>query len=117
MMHLRTRVLLGGLLAAVAAAGAIRTAAQTPPGLPVRIPFATGARAEPVTGMVYLAISRDNRTTPIQQADPEGAPLFSTYVEELKPGATVTIDAAAQGHPVASLKDIPAGEYWLQPFV
>jgi hypothetical protein len=67
--------------------------------------------------MVYLAISRDNQSPPIQQTDPEGAPLFSRYVEGLKPGATVTLTAADRGHPVASLRDIPAGDYWVQPFV
>ena len=51
--------------------------------------------------MVYLAISRDNQTTPIQQTDPEGAPLFSAYVEQLKPGATVTLTRENRGHPVA----------------
>jgi len=42
-------------------------AAQAPSkGLHVEISFTAGAHAEPVTGMVYLAISRDNRTVPIQ---------------------------------------------------
>jgi hypothetical protein len=67
--------------------------------------------------MVYLAISADNRTTPIQQTDPDGVPLFSKYVEQLKPGEAVTFDAGYRGHPLASLRDIPAGEYWVQPFV
>ena len=43
----------------------------------VEITFSAGARAEPVTGMVYVAISRDNQRTPIEQASPTGAPLFS----------------------------------------
>jgi hypothetical protein len=33
--------------------------------------------------MVYVAISRDNQRTPIDQAGPTGAPLFSTFVEAL----------------------------------
>ena len=117
MMHVRTRVFIAGLLAAAAGAGAIRIAAQAQPGPRVEISFAAGARDEPVTGMVYIAISRDNQTTPIQQADPEGAPLFSRYVEQLKPGAAVTLTAEDRGHPVASLRDLPAGDYWVQPFV
>ena len=67
--------------------------------------------------MVYLAISKDNQTTPIQQTDPEGAPLFSAFVQDLKPGAPATITRENRGHPVASLADIPAGDYWVQPFV
>ena len=116
MMHVRTRAVAAGLLAALAS-GAIRTAAQPRPGPRIDIAFAAGARSEPVTGMVYLAISRDNQSPPIQQTGPEGAPLFSKYVEGLKPGAAVTLTAADRGHPVASLRDIPAGEYWVQPFV
>jgi len=116
-MHPGMRVFTVGCLAVAAAFGAIRLAAQPQGGPRVEISFTMGARAEPVTGMVYLAISKDNQSTPIQQTDPEGVPLFSKYVEQLKPGATVTIGAGDRGHPVASLRDIPAGEYWIQPFV
>jgi hypothetical protein len=118
MMHVRTRVWVAGCLAAAAGLGAIRMAAQSPPrGLRVEISFAAGARAQPVTGMVYLAISRDNQTTPIQQADPEGTPLFSAFVQDLKPGTPAIITRENRGHPVPSLAGIPAGEYWVQPFV
>src|SRR5574338_1130337 len=119
MMHPRTRLLAAACLAisAAAAGSAVFPAAQTRPGPRVEISFTPAARSEPVTGMVYLAISRDNQQTPIQQADPDGVPLFSKYVEDLRPGATVTLDASDRGHPVRSLADIPAGEYWVQPFV
>ena len=114
----QTRVFLAVGLAAAAAFGAIRLSAQQSPAGPrVEISFAQGVRSQPVTGMVYLAISKDNQSTPIQQVDPEGAPLFSKYVEQLAPGAPVTIGGDDRGHPVASLRDIPAGDYWVQPFV
>jgi len=114
MMHRRTCVFIATCLATAAA---IYPAAQVRPAPRVQISFAPGARSEPVTGMVYLAISKDNRTTPIQQTDPEGVPLFSKYVEQLKPGTAVTFGAEDRGHPVRSVADIPAGEYWVQPFV
>ena len=38
-------------------------------------------------------------------------------MDALSPGATAVIDAGDLGHPVASLRDIPAGDYWVQPFV
>src|SRR3954471_23077273 len=118
MMHLRARVLACVLAVAGAAAFAgLIGAAQAPAGPRIAISFTQGARSEPVTRMVYLAISRDAQGSPIQQTDPEGVPLFSKYVEALKPGTAVTIGAADRGHPVASLKDIPAGEYFVQPFV
>src|SRR5450759_3307157 len=85
------------------------SAQPSSPGPRVEISFAPGARAAPVTGMVYLAISKDTQGAPIQQSDPEGVPLFSKYVDQLAPGTTVTIGPDDRGHPVASLRDIPAG--------
>jgi hypothetical protein len=82
-----------------------------------QISFARDAHAEEVTGMVYVAISRDNRRTPIEQASPTGVPLFSKYVEGLAPEALAAIGDMDRGHPIASLRDLPAGEYWMQPFV
>src|SRR5258708_32307379 len=117
MKHTRTRVCAAGCVAAAAALGAIRLAAQPQAGPRVEISFAPGARTEPVTGMVYLAISRDNQSAPIQQTDSGGVPLFSKYVDQLKPGATVTIGAEDGSHPPASQRDIPAGEYFGQPSV
>ena len=76
----------------VAGAGAVTferlAAAQQPraDGPRIEIVFAKEARAEPVTGMVYVAISRDNARSPIEQASPTGVPLFSRYVEGLAPG-------------------------------
>src|SRR5687767_11859626 len=105
--RMNTRVFLALGLVAAATFGAIRASAQVAPGPRVEISFAPGARSQPVTGMVYLAISRDNQSTPIQQVDPEGVPLFSKYVEQLKPGAPVTLTPDDRGHPVTSLRDIP----------
>jgi hypothetical protein len=105
-------VIAGGL----SAAPHVRAQAS-PQGPRIDISFAASARHEPVTGMVYLAISRDNRQTPIEQTSPTGVPLFSRYVENLAPGEAVALTAADRGYPVASLRDIPAGDYWVQPFV
>jgi hypothetical protein len=105
-----------------AAALLLALALQTPApgrtsGPRIEISFTAAAHAQPITGMVYVALSRDNRTPPIQQTDPDGVPLFSKYVEQLAPGAAVTFDTGYRGHPLASLRDVPAGEYWMQPFV
>ena len=59
----------------------------------IEITFAPAARPEAVTGMVYVAIASDNKRTPIEQASPTGAPLFSTFVDGLKPGSPAVIDA------------------------
>ena len=83
----------------------------------IAISFDRQARGDAVTGMVYVAISRVNQRAPIEQASPTGVPLFSRYVEALSPGAAVTITAEDRGHPLRSLRDLPAGVYWMQPFV
>ena len=90
------------------------------PANPVfQVSFARGANAGPITGRVYVALSRtaSPTSTPINQTGETGVPLFGVNVEGLVAGKAARIDAAAFGYPVASLRDIPAGEYWVQPFV
>jgi hypothetical protein len=109
----------------VALAGASAFAAPKPPkGVRVRITFPAAAHAGPITGRVYVAISRTDAPAtgrggggPIQQAGPTGSPLFGVNVENLKPGAAAEVDATAFGHPVVSLNDIPKGDYLVQAFV
>ncbi len=84
----------------------------------IEITIAPDARAEATTGMVYVAISRDNKRTPIEQAAPTGAPLFSIAVDSLQSGTPV----AHHGRASAAIRSracatCPAGEYWVQPFV
>ena len=66
--------------------------------------------------MVYVAISRDNRRTPIDQTSPTGVPLFSRsskrWRRTRRRPSPPTIAAIHR-----SLRDLPAGEYWMQPFV
>jgi len=98
------------------------------PGLRFEISFAASAHPEPVTGRVYVAISRQREggemrrgtgtvTGPITRAGETGTPLFGKNVEDLQPGQPVTIDGSVFGHPIQSLDRIPSGEYWVQGFV
>jgi hypothetical protein len=107
------------LLAALAPVSAAVAQAAARPALRVEISFAGAAHAEPITGRVYLALSRSSSaaSTPIQQTGETGVPLFGVNVSNLAPGATAVIDASTLGYPTRSLRDIPAGEYWAQPFV
>jgi hypothetical protein len=121
-MHAIARVLAAFFVALTAAASTVHSTAgalqpTAPPGPRIEIAFSKEARAEAVTGMVYVAISRDNQRSPIEQAAPTGAPLFSRFVEGLAPGVPAAITAEDRGHPLPSLRDLPAGDYWMQPFV
>lgn len=109
------RILGGVLLACVLACPTAITAQRGNPGFTISFP--ASASATPITGRVYVAISKTNDRSPIQQTDTTGVPLFGVNVDALAPGATATIDQTTLGYPVKSLKDLPAGDYWAQAFV
>lgn len=81
------------------------------------VSFPTAAHAEPVTGRIYVMISRTNEREPRLQIGRTGVPFFGRDVEALAPGEAGIIDATDLGSPVASLRDIPAGDYFVQAFV
>ena len=83
------------------------------------ITFPSGAHAAPITGRAYVALSKtnDGQRTPIQQTGETGVPLFGVNIDNAPAGKAIVVDAQAFGFPAQSLRDIPAGEYWAQPFV
>ena len=81
------------------------------------ISFPTSAHSEPITGRVYVMISRTNEKEPRLQIGRTGVPFFGRDVERLAPGSTATIDETDLGSPVASLREIPLGDYYVQAFV
>ncbi|MEP6732700.1 MAG: alpha/beta hydrolase-fold protein [bacterium] len=108
-------------LASVVLLSAVTLHAQRPAttGPRFEIVFAKSAHADPITGRVYVAISRvtDTSGTPVERTGENGDPLFGVNISSLAAGQTAVIDASAFGHPVQSLRDIPAGDYRVQPFV
>ena len=126
-MSSQTRVLLRYvLLVAVALAvpgeGAevlAQAKAKAGPKVPLRIEISVPASVhpEPITGRVYFMLSRTGDREPRLQIGRTGVPFFGRDVEKLKPGTAAVIDETDLGSPVDSLKDIPAGEYFVQAFV
>jgi len=107
-----------GLATALLIASTATLTAQRPAGPPsFTVSFPAAAHGGPITGRVYVALSRTNDRPPIQQTDTAGAPLFGINVTALAPGSTATIEANTLGYPVKSLRDLPAGDYWAQAFV
>jgi Putative esterase len=111
---------------ALALLGATALAAQTSMLLPwpsgrsqvkfeIRVP--ASVRGEKLTGRVYVILTHDGTREPRLQVNRVGAPLFGRDVEQLAPGAPATIDGSDLGTPVADMADLPAGDYWAQPFV
>ena len=80
------------------------------------ISFPASAHDGPITGRVFLALSRDSAPPPIANAGSftNSTPLFGLDVSALAPGQAAVIDASTLGYPTKSLSDIPAGDYRVQ---
>jgi len=76
------------------------------------ISFPESVHAEPITGRLFLILTNNGDSEPRMQLF--DVPMFSTGVSRLAPGATTVIDAATPGYPLASLAEIPSGDYYVQ---
>src|SRR6266702_585957 len=84
--------------------------------LKFEISFPASAHAEPVTGRVFVVITRKSSPEPRLQAGfwGDAPPLFGLDVDHLKPGEATAMDAPTLGYPLGSLKEIPSGDYYVQ---
>jgi len=82
----------------------------------VEITVAAGLRGTPVTGRMYVFVTRHDDVEPRLQVRHESdcTPLFGVDVTQLAPGAPGVIDGTTLGYPVSSLKEIPTGDYYVQ---
>jgi len=80
----------------------------------VEIAFSSSAHAGPVTGRVFLIVSRKNDTEPRLQLDFDGPELLGTDVHDWVPGQSVVIDDTTPGFPVQSLGEVAPGDYYVQ---
>ena len=116
-------VTLASVLALAGALGAQSTRPQIPArspferGLRVEITVPAAVRATPVTGRVYFIVARTGEREPRLQIGRTGTPFFGRDVDNLAPGQAAIIDVTDLGTPVASLKDLPPGDYVVQAFV
>jgi hypothetical protein len=84
-----------------------------------QLSFAPGSNAGPITGRAFLFVARTDKEEPRLQsgADRGSEPFFGVDIEALAPGKAVTFDPNVPGYPVASLKQLPAGEYFVQGMI
>ncbi len=70
----------------------------------------------PVTGRMYVFVTRHDDVEPRLQVRHESdcTPFFGVDVTQLAPGTPGVVDGSTLGYPVSSLKDIPAGDYFVQ---
>ena len=81
------------------------------------ISYPAALNAGPITGRVYIMITRDPTREPRLEIGRVGVPFFGRDVERLGPGQSAIIDGTDLGSPVAKLGEIPPGEYTVQAFV
>lgn len=103
--------LVGAAVLAALAMLAMPPSARAAGGFDVRL--APEVAQEPLSGRVLLMLSRTERFRPGEN----GTPIFGLTVDDLAAGTPVLVDAEALGHPVRSLGEIPAGEYWVQAYL
>jgi hypothetical protein len=96
-------------------------APQGAPSLRFEISFPESLSGEPITGRMFVMITRNADSEPRFQVGAytnrpgaNNAPLFGVDVNQLKPGESVVIDENTLGYPPHSLRDIPAGDYYVQ---
>ncbi len=84
-----------------------------------RVTFPAAAHAGPITGRVYVIVSRKEKASLLEDVGSwqEQTAFFATDINALQPGKPATIDENAIGYPLASLKQLPAGEYYVQALV
>lgn len=104
------------LIASLSTVGAQKREAP-PRGPRFEVTVPPTVRGGAVTGRVYVMVARDNDREPRLQIGRTGTPFFGRDVEMLPPGRAAVLDVTDLGTPVASLKDLPPGDYWVQGFV
>jgi hypothetical protein len=112
-----TRVLTAACVIFVIVLSVIDSAQSKAP-IRFEITVPPSVHADPMTGRVYLMISRNGEREPrLQLNQADGIPFFGRDVERIRPGAAMFIDDSDLGFPVDNLRAIPPGEYFVQAFV
>lgn len=82
-------------------------------GPSVSVRFAESVVQQPVSGRLLLMLSRTEKFRPGEN----GTPIFGMDVVDWSAGDPLVLDSSALGHPVRSLADLPAGEYFAQAYL
>ncbi len=103
-------------LAAMVAVAFALPAPAVAQGPRIEITVPPALRAAAVTGRMYVFVTRHDDVEPRLQVRHESdcTPFFGVDVTQLAPGMPGVIDGSTLGYPVSSLKDIPAGDYYVQ---
>ncbi|MBL7979776.1 MAG: hypothetical protein JNN12_15680 [Bacteroidetes Order II. Incertae sedis bacterium] len=80
------------------------------------ISFSKTLSLEPLDGRIILMFTKDNTSEPKSQVrwGLNAIPIFGKNAESWRPNQPQVIDHTIFGYPYESLKDLPAGEYYVQ---
>ena len=92
------------------------TRCQTADSVGFEVSFTPGVSTESFDGRLLLLLSTDNTKEPRFQINdgPSSQLVYGQNVEGMNAGETVTFDGADFGYPIEDVRDLPAGEYWVQ---
>jgi Putative esterase len=95
--------------------GAQQASAQAG-GTHFEISFPVAVHSQPITGRVFVFITRNGKMEPRFQSGGTGAdaPFFGKDVVGMHPDEIAGIDGSTLGYPVKSLADLSAGDYFVQ---
>lgn len=82
------------------------------------VTLAKGVAKAPVTGRVYVILTRSDDSEPRFQIDTTGVPFFGMDVRSVRPGCPMSMrdGNGVYGYPLTSFRAIPAGDYYVQAF-
>ena len=88
-------------------------------GLKFTISFTQEMSDQAQDGRLMLLLANNDKTEPKNQINfgLDTQLAFGVDVEGMKPGQEIIVDASAFGFPAKSIKDIPAGDYFVQALI
>ena len=103
------------LIALAASMVVAQTHTRTAASAGFEISYAGSLDQGPITGRVFVIISKNNRTEPRLQAGSYAgsAPFLGVDVSALRPGQNAVINGSTLGYPM-NLQALPAGDYYVQ---
>src|SRR5215813_9398426 len=80
------------------------------------VSFPASQSDQPIDGRLLLLLSNDPSDEPRMQINDStrSQMVFGVDVDGMKPGQEIAVDETAFGYPVRNLRDVPAGDYYVQ---
>ena len=74
------------------------------------------SQPQPITGRLFVIIARANDPEPRLQVGSwrSRTEMLAIDVQDLQPGQAATVDALTLGYPFKSVRELPAGDYYVQ---